>query len=68
MPRHSLDHNVMVVQSASPFPKPKASFKFLNLWVVRGDFLGLAADTWQTPVDGNLMYRLTKILGLLKPK
>ena len=36
----------MVVYSTGVFPMLKASFKFLNLWANRDDFLGLVADTW----------------------
>ena len=35
----------MVVHSAGPLPKLKASFNFLNLWAIKGDFLGLVVDT-----------------------
>lgn len=58
----------MVVHSIGPFPRLKSFFKFLNLWVDRDYFLGLVADTWQTPLYGNPTYKLTKRLGLLKPK
>ena len=67
-PKDSSDHNVMVFHSVGPLPKLKAYFKLLNLWVDKDDFLGLVTDTWQALMDGNLMYRFTKRLGLLKPK
>lgn len=57
LPKYSSYHNVMVVHSAGPLPKLKASFNFLNLWAIKGDFLGLVVDTQQTLVDGNLMYK-----------
>jgi len=61
-------HNVMVFHSIGPLPKLKAYFKLLNLWLDVDDFLGLVMDTWQALMDGNLIYRFTKRLGLLKPK
>ena len=58
----------MIVQFTNPLTKVKASFKFLNLWVDRDDFLGFVADTWQRFMDGNPMYKFTKRFRLLKPK
>jgi hypothetical protein len=58
----------MAIHSIGPLPRLKSFFMFLNLWVDRDDFLGFVADTWQTPVDGNPTYNLTKRLGLLQPK
>lgn len=34
----------------------------------RDDFPAIVIDVWQVPIDGNLMVKFIKLLGMLKPK
>ncbi|KAJ6888510.1 hypothetical protein NC652_029554 [Populus alba x Populus x berolinensis] len=57
-----------LIQFGTSIPKVRNSFKFLNVWADKDDFLGIIEDAWCNPVEGTPMYRFTRILSLLKPK
>jgi hypothetical protein len=42
------------------------TFKFLNAWADRADFMAIVQSSWDSPVDGNRMYQFTTKLRLLK--
>ncbi|KAF9663490.1 hypothetical protein SADUNF_Sadunf17G0055900 [Salix dunnii] len=59
-------HSSMAMQLSSALSHPRPSFKFLNLWTDREDFLPLVVEAWQRPVHGSPMFKLTTKLQLVK--
>jgi hypothetical protein len=62
-PKEHLDHSVVVEQFGASIPKVRNSFKFLNFWADRDDFLGIVEDVWCNPIEGTPMYRFTRRLS-----
>jgi hypothetical protein len=65
-PRSISDHSAMILRLHSLNPQQHSSFKFLNLWTERSDFLATVASSWQAPVNGNPMFKFTTKLRRLK--
>jgi len=65
-PRTISDHSAMVLQLQSHNCPRRTSFKFLNAWADRIDFLSIVQDSWSLPVNGNPMFQLTTKLQRLK--
>src|SRR6516165_6265357 len=66
LPRTVSDHCAMVVRVGALPPKRPSSFKFLNFWADRVDFLGIVQRVWDIPLGGSPMFRVTQKLSLLK--
>ncbi|KAJ6983820.1 hypothetical protein NC653_026591 [Populus alba x Populus x berolinensis] len=65
-PRSISDHSAIILSPQRPNQHRHNSFKFLNIWADRGDFLDIVASSWQLPSTGNPMYQLTTKLRRLK--
>nr|TKS17240.1 hypothetical protein D5086_0000020710 [Populus alba] len=65
-PRSISDHSAIILSPQRPNQHRHNSFKFLNIWADRGDFLNIVASSWQLPSTGNPMYQLTTKLSRLK--
>ncbi|KAF9685678.1 hypothetical protein SADUNF_Sadunf03G0079300 [Salix dunnii] len=65
-PRSVSDHSSMMLQLRQDQFKPKPSFKFLNFWVEREDFIPQIARVWQVHIHGSPMFRFTSKLQLIK--
>nr|TKS17239.1 hypothetical protein D5086_0000020700 [Populus alba] len=65
-PRSISDHSAIILSPQRPNQHRHNSFKFLNIWADRGDFLDIVASSWQLPSTGNPMYQLTTKLSRLK--
>ena len=66
LPRDHSDHSAMILTLTPPSPHMPAPFKFLNVWADRMDFQDIVKEAWQSPVNGNPMYRFTSKLQLIK--
>nr|TKR98083.1 hypothetical protein D5086_0000206310 [Populus alba] len=66
LPRDHSDHSAMILALTPPSPRMPAPFKFLNMWADRMDFQDIVKAAWQSPVNGNPMYRFTSKLQLIK--
>ena len=68
MPRLISDHSAMLLHLApqSAARQRQSSFKFLNAWADRADFMAIVSSSWESPVAGNPMYQFTTKLRLLK--
>ncbi|KAJ6901054.1 hypothetical protein NC652_026984 [Populus alba x Populus x berolinensis] len=56
----------MILHLCIPTRRRYVPFKFLNIWAARDDFMDVVGSSWQIPVSGNPMYRLTTKLCRLK--
>ncbi|KAJ6983819.1 hypothetical protein NC653_026591 [Populus alba x Populus x berolinensis] len=65
-PRNISDHSAIVVRLHNLNKQQHSSFKFLNIWAERSDFLATVASSWQEPVFGNPMFQFTTKLRRLK--
>ncbi|KAJ6983821.1 hypothetical protein NC653_026591 [Populus alba x Populus x berolinensis] len=65
-PRSISDHSAIILSPQRPNQHRHNSFKFLNIWADRGDFLDIVASSWQEPVFGNPMFQFTTKLRRLK--
>ena len=65
-PRSVSDHSSMMLQLRQDHFKPKPSFKFLNFWAEREDFIPQIARVWQAHIHGSPMFRFTSKLQLIK--
>jgi hypothetical protein len=67
LPRDHSDHSAMILEFQSHLQRPPtSSFKFLNFWVDREDFLDIVRTIWHTPSSGNPIYSFTSKLQALK--
>lgn len=65
-PRSVSDHSSMLLQLRKDHLKPRPSFKFLNFWAEREDFIPQIARVWQMHIQGSPMFRLTSKLQMVK--
>ncbi|KAB5511849.1 hypothetical protein DKX38_028877 [Salix brachista] len=65
-PRSVSDHSSKMLQLRQDQFKPKPSFKFLNFWAEREDFIPQIARVWQVHIHGSPMFRFTSKLQLIK--
>ncbi|XP_061959708.1 uncharacterized protein LOC133680748 [Populus nigra] len=65
-PRNISDHSAMITRLHSLNQQQYSSFKLLNIWAKRSDFLATVASSWQEPVTGNPMFQFTTKLRRLK--
>ncbi|XP_061955562.1 uncharacterized protein LOC133677489 [Populus nigra] len=67
LPRDHSDHSAMILEFQPHLQRPPASsFKFLNFWADREDFLDIVRTIWHTPSSGNPIYSFTSKLQALK--
>ncbi|KAJ7009359.1 hypothetical protein NC653_000124 [Populus alba x Populus x berolinensis] len=66
LPRDHSDHSAMILALTPSSPRMPAPFKFLNVWADRMDFQDIVKASWQSPVNGNPMYKFTSKLQLIK--
>jgi hypothetical protein len=66
LPRDHSDHSTMILEFQPHLQRPPtSSFKFLNFWADREDFLDIVRTMWHTP-SGNPIYSFTSKLQALK--
>ncbi|KAJ6421668.1 hypothetical protein OIU84_028948 [Salix udensis] len=65
-PRSVSDHSSMLLQLRKDHLKPRPSFKFLNFWAEREDFIPQITRVWQMHIQGSPMFRLTSKLQMVK--
>lgn len=66
LPKGIFDHTPMVVTMAANIHKRKAPFRYYNWWKDIEGFSDKVASSWEAPIPGNLMYRLSSKLKCLK--
>ena len=66
LPRSGSDHSAMLMHFRRDQYHPRPSFRFLNLWVEREDFLPHVSEIWQQLAHGTPMYRLYTKLQWVK--
>ncbi|KAJ6925335.1 hypothetical protein NC651_009873 [Populus alba x Populus x berolinensis] len=67
LPRDHSDHSALILECQPHSQRPPASsFKFLNFWADREDFMDIVSAAWQTSSAGNPIYSFTTKLKTLK--
>ncbi|KAJ6422264.1 hypothetical protein OIU84_027257 [Salix udensis] len=66
LPRDVSDHSSMVIHLSEDHFHPRPTFRFLNLWLDREDFMPQLARVWEQPVHGSPFFKLTTKLQMVK--